>query len=30
MRPFSWGYQTVPERKLTKPEVGHQKKAGPG
>ena len=22
------GYQTVPERKLTKPEVGHQKKAG--
>lgn len=22
------GYQTVPERKLTKPELGHQKKAG--
>ena len=22
------GYETVPERKLTKPEVGHQKKAG--
>ena len=22
------GYQTVPERKLTKPETGHQKKAG--
>ena len=22
------GYETVPERKLTKPEIGHQKKAG--
>ena len=22
------GYETVPERKLTKPELGHQKKAG--
>ena len=22
------GFQTIPERKLTKPEVGHQKKAG--
>ncbi len=22
------GYQTIPERKLTKPEAGHQKKAG--
>ena len=22
------GFQTVPERKLTKPEAGHQKKAG--
>ena len=22
------GYQEVPERKLTKPEIGHQKKAG--
>ena len=22
------GFQTIPERKLTKPEAGHQKKAG--
>ena len=28
MRPFSWDSETVPERKLTKPEAGHQKKAG--
>ena len=28
MRPFSWASTTVAERKLTKPELGHQKKAG--